>query len=85
MQAATWRKSTQSGVGACVEVSAVSPDNCSSCHNVPPVKQGQPLIAVRDSKSPDGARLYFTAEEWEAFVSGVKDNEFDVSALQAST
>jgi hypothetical protein len=35
-------------------------------------------MAVRDSLDPDGPILYFTPAEWEAFVGGVKDGEFDV-------
>ena len=34
-------------------------------------------IAVRDSKNPTGPALIFTAAEWDAFVSGAKDGEFD--------
>ena len=30
------------------------------------------LIAVRDSKDPDGARLAFGPEAWEAFAAGLK-------------
>ena len=33
--------------------------------------------AVRDSKSPGGPQLVFTAAEWEAFILGVKAGEFD--------
>ena len=33
---------------------------------------------MRDSKHPDGPVLLFTAEEWDAFVEGAKDGEFDV-------
>ncbi|WP_067180158.1 DUF397 domain-containing protein [Microtetraspora niveoalba] len=36
------------------------------------------LIAVRDSKDPDGPRLFFTPAEWDAFVAGVKAAEFDL-------
>jgi len=35
-------------------------------------------IAVRDSKNPDGPALIFTAAEWDAFVGGAKDGEFDL-------
>ena len=35
-------------------------------------------IAVRDSKHPDGPMLIFTQAEWEAFVGGAKDGEFDL-------
>jgi hypothetical protein len=31
-----------------------------------------PLIAVRDSKDPDGARLAFGREAWQAFAAKVK-------------
>jgi hypothetical protein len=37
--------------------------------------QGQ--VAVRDSKQHGGPVLVFTAHEWEAFLSGVCDGEFD--------
>ena len=36
------------------------------------------IIAVRDSTSPDGPALVFTLDEWEAFVGGVRDGEFDL-------
>jgi hypothetical protein len=35
-------------------------------------------IAVRDSKDPDGPALIFTWAEWDAFVGGAKDGEFDL-------
>jgi len=35
-------------------------------------------IAVRDSKHPDGPTLIFTQAEWDAFVGGAKDGEFDL-------
>jgi hypothetical protein len=31
---------------------------------------------VRDSKAPDRGALEFTAEEWVAFVRGVKEGDF---------
>jgi Domain of unknown function (DUF397) len=34
-------------------------------------------VAVRDSKQHGGPVLVFTAHEWEAFLSGVRDGEFD--------
>ena len=34
--------------------------------------------AVRDSKNPTGGTQFFTRDEWRAFVSGVKNGEFDV-------
>jgi hypothetical protein len=35
-------------------------------------------IAVRDAANPDGPALIFTPAEWDAFVGGAKDGEFDV-------
>jgi Domain of unknown function (DUF397) len=61
----TWRKSSYSGSGGgnCVEVARFPASG----------------IAVRDSKDPDGPRLVFTPDEWQAFVAGVKTGEFDLS------
>ena len=36
------------------------------------------VVGVRDSKDPEKTTLKFTAEEWKAFVEGVKSGEFDV-------
>ena len=36
------------------------------------------LYVMYDAAHPDGDRLYFTEAEWEAFVLGVKDGEFDL-------
>lgn len=60
---AVWQKSTRSG--------PVS-DNCVEIAFV------DGAVAMRDSKHPDGPVLLFTAEEWDAFVEGAKDGEFDV-------
>ena len=59
---AQWRKSTRSG------------PNCDNCVEVAFVGDA---IAVRDSKTPAGPALIFTPDEWEAFVGGAKDGEFD--------
>jgi hypothetical protein len=59
---AQWRKSTRSGPFT---------DNCVEVAFV-----GE-AIAVRDSKNPAGPVLVFTRAEWEAFVGGAKDGEFD--------
>lgn len=63
LSAAEWRKSSRSGGNGaqCVEVAA----------NLPGV------VAVRDSKNPDGPKLIFTPGEWRAFIGGIKDGEFD--------
>jgi hypothetical protein len=35
------------------------------------------LTLVRDSKDPNGPILTFNAQEWVAFLSGVRAGEFD--------
>ena len=44
-----------------------------------PHKADEPrLYVMYDAASPDGDKLYFTEAEWEAFVLGVRDGEFDL-------
>ena len=38
-------------------------------------------VLVTSSTSPDTATLAFTAEEWHAFLAGVRHGEFDLDAL----
>jgi Domain of unknown function (DUF397) len=35
------------------------------------------IVAVRDSKDPNGAVLTCSATEWRAFLDGAKKGEFD--------
>jgi hypothetical protein len=60
-----WRKSSYSGSngGGCVEVTQLP----------------AAVLAVRDSKDPDGPKLAFSPADWLAFVTGVKAGEFDLS------
>jgi hypothetical protein len=37
----------------------------------------QDRVAVRDSKDRGGPVLVFTAHEWQTFLRGVRDGEFD--------
>jgi hypothetical protein len=60
---ARWLKSSRSGPA------------CDNCVEVAFVDDA---IVVRDSKNPDGPALIFTSAEWDAFVGGAKDGEFDV-------
>jgi hypothetical protein len=60
---AMWRRSTRSGPYS---------DNCVEVAFV------DGAIAMRDSKNPSGSVLIFTPSEWDAFVEGAKDGEFDV-------
>jgi Domain of unknown function (DUF397) len=54
---AVWRKSARSNNGgACVEVAT----NLAT------------VVAVRDSKDPDGGVLRFGPDEWKTFVEGIR-------------
>jgi hypothetical protein len=57
-----WKKSSWSMTnGNCVEVVGLSGN----------------LVRIRDSKNPRGPILGFTSAEWDAFVGGVRNGEFD--------
>jgi hypothetical protein len=36
------------------------------------------VVTMRDASNPDSPTLVFTPAEWEAFVAGVRDGEFDL-------
>ena len=57
LSGAVWRKSARSNNGgACVEVATNLPG----------------IVAVRDSKDPDGPALTFSTDDWRAFVRRLK-------------
>ena len=57
-----WIKSSLSlAQGSCVEVASLPNGG----------------VGVRDSKDPSGSALRFTPGEWRAFLSGVRNGEFD--------
>jgi hypothetical protein len=44
-----------------------------------PHKAGEgKLYVMFDAANPQAGKLYFTEAEWDAFVLGVKDGEFDL-------
>jgi hypothetical protein len=57
-----WRKSSRSGTQG----------NCVE------VRAVDGFVEVRDSKNPSGAVLKFTPAEWDAFIGGAGDGEFDL-------
>lgn len=73
---AVWRKSTRSGPngGACVEVAAWRKSSLSGSNDGACVEVAARLgvVAVRDSKNPDGPALTFTPEAWWAFTTKIK-------------
>jgi Domain of unknown function (DUF397) len=38
-------------------------------------------VAIRHSKNPEGPILMFSADEWQAFVEGIRQGEFDITSL----
>jgi hypothetical protein len=58
---ASWLRSSMCSSDACVEIAHL----------------WDGTVALRDSKNPGKAAHVFSADEWEAFVSGVKNGEFD--------
>ncbi len=57
----SWRKSSHSGGnGACVEIRVPAAD----------------LVAVRDSKDPEGPQLHFSPEAWHAFAAAAGAGAF---------
>jgi hypothetical protein len=63
LAAAAWVKSSYSGPtgGNCVELAHLPGGD----------------VAVRHSRAPGGPALVFTPAEWDAFLAGAKDGEFD--------
>jgi hypothetical protein len=58
-----WKKSSRSGsTGNCVEVA----------------RNLRGMVAVRDSKDPDGPNLVFAPGEWNAFVTAVLNGRFEL-------
>ncbi|MFD0773713.1 DUF397 domain-containing protein [Streptomonospora algeriensis] len=56
--------------------SSLSRDDSSAVVEVAKFDDG--YRAVRDGKRPEKGTLFFTPAEWEAFVLGAKDGEFDI-------
>lgn len=65
VEVASWRKASKSNSngGDCVEVSSQQPQ----------------IVAVRDSKDPDGPKLAFSPAGWDRFTAGVRAGVFPLS------
>jgi hypothetical protein len=61
---AAWRKSSYSNGsgGDCVQVALGIPE----------------IVAVRDSKTPDGPRLIFSHDQWREFLAAVRAGKIDL-------
>jgi hypothetical protein len=63
LDGAQWRRSNRSATGS---------ENCVEVAFV------GGAIVVREAGNPAGPVLLFTPDEWDAFVAGAKDGEFDL-------
>jgi uncharacterized protein DUF397 len=65
---AEWRRAEPAGqhVPGALEIASV------------PHTDGVTYVAVRQPAQPDGPVLVFTPAEWDAFVAGARDGEFDL-------
>lgn len=58
-----WKKSSYSdGGGNCLEARLTETDG----------------VEVRNSKAPELGSVKFTASEWDAFIAGAKDGQFEI-------
>ncbi|GIH71282.1 DUF397 domain-containing protein [Sphaerimonospora thailandensis] len=73
VEVGVWRKSSSSANQDCVEVAIADAGEAGVEHKA----DEERLYLIRDSKDPDGPVLAFTPSEWDAFIGGVKDGEFD--------
>ena len=55
--------------------SSLSKNNPKTCVMVATKAEG---VAIRDSKDPDKGTLFFSNDEWSAFLGGAKAGEFDI-------
>lgn len=58
-------------------ISTYSPDNGGNCVEAGPLTDGTDRVAVRHSHRPNAELILYTRTEWEAFLNGVRNNEFD--------
>lgn len=66
LDSAVWQRSSYSGTqGNCVEVAVNLPG----------------LVAVRDSKDPEGPRLVVRAEEWRRLVTALRELQLNPQSL----
>lgn len=69
-----WKIASKNGEGGWAKSARSSSMNCVEVRMVGQAEAFQ----VRDSKNPDADILTFTRAEWEAFLAGAKDGEFDL-------
>ena len=58
-------------------ISTRSSDNSAQCVEAGPLADGSGRVAVRHSHHPEGSVIVYTRAEWDAFLAGARDGEFD--------
>ena len=62
----SWRRSSQCvGSTTCVEVAP----------------SGSDTVGVRDAKDPHGPAFWFSSDQWQDFVKGVRSGEWEVTRV----
>ncbi|MDF5751278.1 DUF397 domain-containing protein [Spongiactinospora sp. TRM90649] len=76
---AIWRKSTRSNStgGNCVEVAVVRGSDAGIANKA----AEEFVVLVRDTKNRDRETQVFTIAEWDAFLAGVRDGQFDSATM----
>ncbi|MEU8799626.1 DUF397 domain-containing protein [Spirillospora sp. NPDC048819] len=58
-------------------ISSYSPNGGGNCVEAGPLTDGTDRVAVRHSHRPDAEVILYTRAEWQAFLAGVHNGEFD--------
>lgn len=58
-------------------ISSRSTSGGGNCVEAGPLNDGTGRVALRHSRHPDGPVIVYTRADWDAFVAGVKADEFD--------
>jgi hypothetical protein len=67
----------EEGVEVAWHISTYSPNGGGDCVEAGPLGDGTERVAVRHSRRPDAEVIVYTRAEWEAFLAGVRNGEFD--------
>ena len=71
---AAGKPAEEPGSGRCWVKSSLS-FSTGNCVEVTGLPNGE--VGVRNSRDPEGPVLRFTADEWQAFLGGAQNGEFD--------
>jgi hypothetical protein len=63
--------------GVAWHISTKSANTNGQCVEAGPFNDGTGRVAVRHSRQRDGHVIIYTRAEWEAFIHGAKNGEFD--------